>query len=320
MKKFKYNTMNTNTSDMFLLTTMGFVFEKDNWVQFIKEKNIQKVILIRLVKKNGPTNWVRAESEVLAEITKNKYYSQNEKENLTKAVSTIVSLLTLLKQLYIETEYHELLEDESEIKKTAYIANIIVQQSLEGIIDIARGERILVSSFFKVAHYFPEKIVECGLSNFTRHEFVPIITPFLNPDPDQRQKTTYKDILSQFLPSKIVEFSKIYQSIIFQSKDIEKNLPDLASSHLKNRLSNLANDEPGKPKQLISSEAPDDKRKSTYQLSEYGEFVLFLTYLRKKYIIKENVKDRWVTRVEKTFDNIIFSDFECRLLYQPFQN
>ncbi len=303
---------------MFLLTTLGFVFEKDNWVQFIKEKNIKKVILIRLVKKDGPFNWSRDQVTVLKEIERNKQYSSKDKENLTKAFQAIVGLLELLRQLYLEFEYHELREDEAELKKTAYIAKIVVQQSFSGIIDIARGERILVASFFKIAQYFPEKIVEFGLSDFSKKEFIPIITTFLDPDPDQRKKTTYKEILSLFLPSSKTDYATIAGLVKYNATEIEEKVPELAASHLKNRLSNMTQKAPGKPELLSGIEDPKDKRKSIYNITDYGLFALYVNYLRQ--IINKNCtyEDKWIINTKKACENINFDNCYEVCSFNPF--
>ena len=94
--------MNINTNNLFLLTTTGFIFEKDNWIQFIKEKNIKKVILVRLVRKHGPFNWSREQPKVLTELQNIKEYTKSEKDNLQKAIIALSSTLELLKQLYME--------------------------------------------------------------------------------------------------------------------------------------------------------------------------------------------------------------------------
>lgn len=302
---------------MFLLTTTGFVFEKENWIQFIKEKNIKKVILVRLVKKHGPFNWSREQSIILAELKKIKEYEEWEKQNLRKAIETISSTLDLFEQLYMEYEYYELLEDETELKKTAYLAKIVVQQNLSGIIDIARGERILIASFFKLAQYFPEKIVELGLSDFSINKFIPIIIPFLEPDPDQRQKTTYKEILNCFLPPKNSEYVDIPSLVKYSSAEVEEKVPSLAASHLKSRLSNMTRKAPGKPKLLESIEDPEDKRKFVYTITEYGLFTIYITYQRKK-LDKIDTKDEsWISDTE-LFEKINFVNCNQVKQFNPF--
>ncbi len=305
---------------MFVLTTTGFRFEKENWIRFIKEKKITKVILIRLVKKAGPVQWHRPQEEVYHDLEQITQYSDREREDLRKAIDTVNSLLNLLKQMYMEFEYHELLETEPELKRTAYISKVIAGQSESGIIDIARGERIMVASFFKVAQYFPEKITEFGMSNFTSNEFVPILTTFMNPDPDHRQTATFKELLSVFIPKKTKDYSTIPGKVKIQSNDVEKIITQLKPSHVKNRLQKLALKQPGNPNLLLATDDPIDKRKIWYQLSDYGLFVLYINFLRSSEIDTSEKLENWVEYLTNIFSDIQFTNFNNITVFNPFPN
>ena len=291
---------------MFLITSSGTHLNEKQWIEYLRMKHIDHVLIFRYITDNDP-NYLSSSKEI-EEYIQNNNISDQEAREIIKASEELHQRIKILNTLFIPYEYHEISKIMSKISIMAYLAKIIVSKNDFFIIDFSHGDRLLIPLFLTVSQLFSERIKEFISLDYRTDKYHSF--PFLSitPDPDQRKSTTIKDILSLFLPDNENVFQNIPEHITLDSNQIIAKLPNLKSSHIKARLQFASTAQSGRTSLLNAYSFESDRRKNLFKLSETGLFILYITFLRYKYIVNntEYKNEEWYTKVYNLYDNFGF--------------
>jgi len=283
---------------------MGFEIEERPWIEYLRRRNIDKVIILRLVETYDP-HFTLEEHEIKQHIEEQKI-SEKEKNNILIASKILRKALDILERMYIPYEYYEIskiIEKESII---SFLMQLLISQQGKNLLDFSKGERLFAPLFLTIANFIPEKIldlVSLDVRTGVAHQF-PFY--FIDPNPDSRGSSTIKEILSFFLDGNFKNFSNIAKAKILLSKDIERKLQKMNPTHLKTRLSTISDESPGKPALIKSRVSQNDKRVYEYFLSNNGLLLLYTNFLREKYLANNGEKGNWYRNCSKVFERVNF--------------
>lgn len=294
---------------MNLITSHGFRADEEAWVKMLRSWSINHVSIVRMIESFDPnfSDDPALVSEHVNVLVDRNTIDEKEGADILQANQKLLETLSLLERFYISYSYYEIDKKQSKYVILSFFLKLLCEAKGDFVIDITRGERIIIPILFGVANVIPEKIKAILTLDVRSNEYSNYPFFFCPMDRDRRGSTTIKDILVSFLPQEVESFERIPHSMNQSSNDINNQVRSLNPIHLRNRISELSTVTKTLPNLLKGLDDSDDRRRKLYELTSDGLVTLFILYLREKYIEEgEKKAEAWFRKCDQIFSKMKF--------------
>ena len=238
----------------------------------------------------------------------------------SKKLETKEFLFKMLDSMKFNYEYLDIVSNITHITLIGLLASKIVSYRNEAVINLTYCPKTYVPIVVQAAYYIPQFIKEILL--FTEDFGSTAISyPIASIDYDPDKETNLlKEILSLFLTNQTYytdfAFNKTLSStIILQLVNDEqavKSQKEFKYPYIQACLSNLAQNQNGKPILLQRRHNSSDKTALVYTITDHGVLALLIWYLQQKQA--DNTKTPLYTKLHEIFKDISFSEIEYRYI------